>query len=482
MLVDAQEAAPGPVTPAARALGPDLARGFMLLFIALANTHYFLRSPSILGGYPQDGSLPDRALIWLLTTLVDGRAFPMFGLLFGYGVARIAHRHLHRGTHPTGDRPAYGHPTDDRPAYGHPTDDRPAYGHPTHHSDNGRHPADNRPGNARRRAANRPADGSEAARRPQPSDRWRIRRMLWRRAAALIVIGLADAVLFYVGDILAAYGVLLLFGALMIFWRDRWLLATAAVFLTLNSLPNADLSTISPAGPDAAMLPPTLSALIPERLPVALFIAALGPLGFLCPFALGLWAGRRRILEHPAQHRPLLLRAATIGIAAAILGAQPIALLLSGATVPASPSTLEWLATLHSVTGLLGGLGYAALFALLALHHESRPDHRVSAATTRHADGRPAGERPDAVVRAIAAAGQRSMTCYLMQSVAWAVMFTPFLLDLSGALTVTSTALLASATWIATDLIADRLRATGRRGPFEALTRHITYRRPRQRH
>ena len=25
----------------ARALGPDLARGFMLLFIALANSHYF---------------------------------------------------------------------------------------------------------------------------------------------------------------------------------------------------------------------------------------------------------------------------------------------------------------------------------------------------------------------------------------------------------------------------------------------------------
>lgn len=30
---------PGPTAPAARALGPDLARGFMLLFIALANSH-----------------------------------------------------------------------------------------------------------------------------------------------------------------------------------------------------------------------------------------------------------------------------------------------------------------------------------------------------------------------------------------------------------------------------------------------------------
>ena len=36
------------------------------------------------------------------------------------------------------------------------------------------------------------------------------------------------------------------------------------------------------------------------------------------------------------------------------------------------------------------------------------------------------------------------MTCYLAQSVVWAVAFTPFLLDLSDTLTVATTALLAS--------------------------------------
>jgi hypothetical protein len=34
----------------------DLARGFMLLVIALANSHYFLRGPSILGGPSVSGS------------------------------------------------------------------------------------------------------------------------------------------------------------------------------------------------------------------------------------------------------------------------------------------------------------------------------------------------------------------------------------------------------------------------------------------
>ncbi|GIE36356.1 hypothetical protein Ait01nite_094010 [Actinoplanes italicus] len=395
----------GPLETSSRALGPDLARGLMLLFIALANTHYFLRAPSVLGGYPRDGSAVDRAVTWLLATFVDGRAFPMFGLLFGYGVARIVHRQIvHRQAAP---HPAAHHPEPDRP-------------------------------------------GVRGARR---RDRRAVRRLLWRRAAALIVIGLVDAVLFYVGDILAAYGVLLFIGAWLVFLRDRWLIVVAVVFFVLTALPNADLSVISPAGPDAAMLPTAVSALIPDRLPVALLVAALGPLGFLCPFAIGLLAGRRRILEHPDRHRRLLPAAAAGGLGAAVLGAQPIALLLAGVTTPPAQPALEQLAALHGATGTLGGLGYAALLSLVALRLR----------------------RPGPVSRAVAAAGQRSMTCYLLQSVTWAVVFTPFLLDLSGTLTVTGTAVLATATWLATVLIADRMRAAGHRGPFETLTRRCTY-------
>ncbi|WP_246486175.1 hypothetical protein [Kribbella qitaiheensis] len=42
----------GPTGLSARALAPDLARGFMLLAIALANSHYFLQGTSIRGGVP----------------------------------------------------------------------------------------------------------------------------------------------------------------------------------------------------------------------------------------------------------------------------------------------------------------------------------------------------------------------------------------------------------------------------------------------
>jgi uncharacterized protein len=56
------------------------------------------------------------------------------------------------------------------------------------------------------------------------------------------------------------------------------------------------------------------------------------------------------------------------------------------------------------------------------------------------------------------------MTCYLGQSVVWMVVFTPFLLDLSGTLTVTAVALLATATWLTTVIIADAMRRSGWRG------------------
>ena len=132
--------------------------------------------------------------------------------------------------------------------------------------------------------------------------------------------------------------------------------------------------------------------------------------------------------------------------------------MLAGVVTAPDRSTLELLGPLHDATGILGGFGYAALLALLAVRLQARP-------------------RP--VVDAIAAVGQRSMTCYLAQSVVWAVVFTPFLLDLSDNLTVTTTALLAAATWLATVALADWMRRTGRRGPFEVLIRRVTYRQPR---
>lgn len=382
----------GPVALSARALGPDLARGCMLLFIALANTHYFLTGTSagasIRGGFPLDGSTLDSAVTWVIATVVDGRAFPMFGFLFGYGVAHIVRRQQAAGVAPRA-----------------------------------------------------------------------VRRLLWRRGAVLIGVGVVDGLLFYVGDILAMYGVLLLVGAFAVRWSDRWLLVVAGLLFALNALPAANSSSVSTDPPDVAMLPPDLATQLAERPAAVAFIALLGPLGFACPYLLGLWAGRRRVLEQPERYRGLLVAVAVVGVTVAVLGAQPVALMLAGVTSVPSPDTLELIGPLHDATGVLGGLGYAALITLLA----------------RPLEGLVEGCR-GRVIDALAATGQRAMTCYLLQSVVWAVVFTPYLLGLAGTLSVTGTALLAIATWVASVVLADLLARRGRRGPFEVLVRRVTYR------
>lgn len=109
---------------------------------------------------------------------------------------------------------------------------------------------------------------------------------------------------------------------------------------------------------------------------------------------------------------------------------------------------------------MLGGFGYAALITLLAARLRAR-DSRI--------------------IDAVAATGQRSLTSYLAQSVVWTLAFTPFLLDLADTLTVAGTALLATATWLVTVILADRMRRASYRGPFELLLRRFTYRRPRRR-
>jgi uncharacterized membrane protein YeiB len=237
-------------------------------------------------------------------------------------------------------------------------------------------------------------------------------------------------------------------------WKDRWLLIVAVFVLILTALPSDDsLATASDAA-DPSMLPPSFFGQFADRIVVQPFIAGLGWIGFVTPFLVGLWAGRRRILERPAEHLTLLTTTAAVGLTVAILGALPVSLVVGGALDQPSDHALTILGPLHDASGVLGGLGYAALIVLIA--------SRLS-------------DRPGRITQAIAAVGQRSLTCYLCQSVVWAVVFTPYLLDLSRTLSTATTALLALATWLATVLIADRMRRADYRGPFELLIRRVTY-------
>ena len=76
-----------------RALAPDVARGAMLLLIALANVHLYLYDrPLGVRLYPAGLAGADAVVAGLQMVLVDGRAYPLFGLLLGYGLGQLAAR------------------------------------------------------------------------------------------------------------------------------------------------------------------------------------------------------------------------------------------------------------------------------------------------------------------------------------------------------------------------------------------------------
>jgi len=83
----------GPTGLAARRVTPDLARGLLLALIAVANVHlYLVARPIGYRGYPTGLEGVDRAVAVVQMVLVDGRVYPLFAALVGYGLARLAER------------------------------------------------------------------------------------------------------------------------------------------------------------------------------------------------------------------------------------------------------------------------------------------------------------------------------------------------------------------------------------------------------
>ncbi|MFC0675945.1 DUF418 domain-containing protein [Brachybacterium hainanense] len=81
-----------------RAAGPDLARGAALAGIALANTVGWMYGGTWTALAKQADAGPlDRTVDVLVSLLADNRGFPMFALLFGYGIGVLHRRGQQRG-------------------------------------------------------------------------------------------------------------------------------------------------------------------------------------------------------------------------------------------------------------------------------------------------------------------------------------------------------------------------------------------------
>ena len=296
-----------------RALAPDLARGTMLLLIALAHVPWFLYDAPVGMStlHPTEGGLADRIAQALTVIVVDARTHTMFGFLFAYGVGQMYARQTSRGTSPM-----------------------------------------------------------EARRLLRRRHLWMIllgavhATLVWQGDIVGVygLIGLIMVPLFLgrTDRTLRVWVVVLLaLGALV-----TLLSTVSALLVEPSGAAAADMQRLSIAESDYAA-----SAAV--RFPTWLFTLFSGLFTLALPtaFLIGLLAARHRLLEEPARHLPLLRRTAFLGILVGWTTGAALALRHLGIldTVP-EPA----LAGAHFYTGIFAGVGYAALFGLLVHRIDTR--------------------------------------------------------------------------------------------------------------
>lgn len=369
-----------------RLLAPDLSRGIMLLLIAMAYAGVYVGAP--FGTVVTDLPALDRATALLTTVFLDNRSFPMFAILFGYGLAWSVSRRQERGI-------------------------------------------------------------------PEME----IRRRNRRRGLCLLGLGALHAFLVYPGEILTSYGLAVLLIGGLLFAPARTVRRAAvgfaaayALLVPLLAIAMAWASQYAAPADDAAgsTLPGYASTgewiIRLLQLPITpLFLALAYPLLLLV--TLGFLAGRARLLDDPGAHRRALRALAGGGIAISVLGAMPSALVAVG-VFEAGPVALGLLHGLQILSGVVGGAGYAALFALVAARLQDRQGQ---------------------LVRAVAAVGKRSLTVYLGSSVLVAVILHLDLLGLGAHVGPFGAVVTAAAVWTAALLGCAWLERRRLPGPLETL-------------
>ncbi|ANY08992.1 DUF418 domain-containing protein [Pseudonocardia sp. HH130630-07] len=374
-----------PPAPPVRRLGPDLARGVMLLLIAMAYAGVYAGTP--FGTGVAEGPVRDRVAAVLTTVVLDNRAFPMFAILFGGGLAWSVARLRARGA---GDA--------------------------------------------------------------------HVRTLLRRRGGYLLLFGAVHAFLVFPGEILASYGLACLLTGWLLLRPTRTIVRVAGWFgaVSLVTVPLVMTVAAGSAGDASEVVPGYRSVgdwiARAWSVPVAPVFVAVGyPLFVLV--VLGYLAARAGLLDDPGAHRALLRRVAAGGIAVSVAGAVPMVLLVLG-VVAAGPVAAGLLAALQILTGVAGGAGYAAAFALWGLRAERAPGRGV---------------------RVVAAAGRRSLTCYLLNSVLVAVLLHRDLIGLGPQVGAAGALAVAAAVWVLTVLLADRLDRAGRPGPLDAVMHRLVH-------
>lgn len=388
---------------------PDVARGFMLLLIALANVGFWAQAV----GPRLFDTQADGVLTLLRVGLVDHRAYPLFAMLFGFGLMTMVKRR----------RRAY---------VDHAVENLATQGYV-------------------QLAPN--SDVSLAELFDRDATRT-ARRLLINRGLWMLLIGAMHG-LFFPGDVIGTYALLCVIFAGTIA-RERYLAPVIAgsILVSLQMIGMAVLFAFAPeiAHSGAHLIFPldySLYGLAVHGLTwVAVTIS--GALGSFVMLSMGVGAylATTTIVSHPHHYRSLLRGIAIGALLIGFLGGLPVGLIESEMM---NMDVAWWMEPLNHLAGFIGALGWMALF--------------VAYAGPAPMNGTLTGIR-----WALAAVGKRSMTSYLLQTAFFLAAFVP--LGWYGArISELAGVAIALGTWVATVVLALILEYVGKQGPFERLLR-----------
>lgn len=392
---------------------PDVARGFMLLLIAVANAPFWM------GLFPEPvpSSGSDRWWLLIRELLVDHRAYPLFALLFGFGLMTMVIRRREariRARSAELDARIPGLPEEIRAGWvcafeGEADDDA--------------------------------------------------RRLVRRRGWWMLLFGFVHAIVF-AGDIIGAYALIaVLFAGLIAKRRFRILAAIAAVQIVLMSAVMLVGAAFGDAtglvGDQSAAATAEFADFLLGRYYPLISVAMWAVITIMCvllstilPCAvLGAWVATTDLVSRPDRHRGLLTALSLGGFALAVLMGLPEALDNAGF----SGGGVFVASYLHEISGIFGAIGWLALLVLLA----------------GPARGSLVGWR-----RFLASIGKRSMTAYIGQTLLFVAAFATLGSCGVRGLRAIWGPVIGLAVWALLALFCFALESRGyKRGPLEILLR-----------
>ncbi|QDS34780.1 DUF418 domain-containing protein [Brevibacillus brevis] len=370
-----------------RAVSLDLARGAMLLLIALAHAPLYLYAlePGIVHRVESQNFF-DQVVNLFGMFIIDNRARAMFAVLFGYGLVLAFDSLIAKGK--------------------------------------------------------RVKDALQVVR---------------RCSLYLILFGALLAVIIGGQDILMAYGIAGLLVSWLLTREIRTLIRTFMVISLIYIIVNPIvwgfmMQSIGDYGfpPEVLATDTYLSTMMLSLISfpfIPILIHSMFPI--LPSVLLGMWIAKYQLLTKPEQQLRTLSFLTTIGLAVSILGALPLSFI--GNIWSPSFFTAGFVYGFHILTGIAGGLAYAALFGVIGAKVK----------------------KVGPILQSFMALGKRSLTFYVWNEAMLVLFLSPVALDLGGRLSNGIAALIAVGIWILSLLLATILEKYKLNGPLEIAMRRL---------